>query len=66
VEKATIYQLTQSIIQQTIQLRQIHKIKTPDAIIAATAVIHNLMLITRNTSDFKQIPGLVLVNPFEP
>ena len=65
VDKATIYQLTQSIIQKTIQIRQIHKIKTPDAIIAATAIMHDLTLITRNTSDFKQIPGLGLVNPFE-
>jgi len=30
----------------------------PDAIIAATAVHHNLTLITLNQTDFKTIPGL--------
>jgi predicted nucleic acid-binding protein len=62
---ATIYSLTERIVVRTIALRQTHKIKLPDAVIAATAFIHNLTLLTRNTSDFKQIPGLPILNPFE-
>lgn len=50
---------------RTITLRQQHKIKTPDAIIAATALIHDTELWTANTADFKSIPGLKLFNPFE-
>jgi toxin FitB len=32
--------------------------RTPDALIAATAIEHQLGLVTRNTKDFKQIHGL--------
>jgi predicted nucleic acid-binding protein len=35
-----------------------------DAIIAATALVHDLSLVTRNEEDFKDIPGLRLVKPF--
>jgi predicted nucleic acid-binding protein len=60
-----VFSLSEPIIIKTIALRQSLKIKTPDAIIAATALTHNLTLLTRNTSDFKQIPELNSVNPFE-
>jgi predicted nucleic acid-binding protein len=65
VNKASIFPLDPSIVQQTIILRQYHKIKTPDAIIAATALIHGLTLVSRNISDFKQISQLQVINPFE-
>jgi len=35
-----------------------------DAIIAATALVYDLILVTNNTDDFKGISGLALVNPF--
>lgn len=65
VNKATVFPLDSPIVQQTIILRQYHKIKTPDAIIAATALIHGLILVSRNVSDFKQISQLQVINPFE-
>jgi hypothetical protein len=34
-----------------------------DSLIAATALTHDLRLVTRNTKDFK-LPGLELVNPW--
>jgi predicted nucleic acid-binding protein len=37
----------------------------PDAIIAATALAENFVLVTRNTDDFKNIAGLELLNPWE-
>jgi len=60
---ANIIALTDDIIELTIQLRKINKLKTPDAIIAATALTHSLALISRNLSDFKNIPGLVVIDP---
>ena len=34
-----------------------------DSLIAATALVHNLRVVTRNTKDF-EFPGLELVNPW--
>ena len=35
-----------------------------DAMIAATAIVHNLTVVTRNVSDFQQF-GVALLNPFD-
>lgn len=51
------------IAQRTISLRQKYRIKTPDAIIAATAMAKNSELWTANTSDFSKIEDLKLHNP---
>ena len=34
-----------------------------DAMIAATAIVHNLTVVTRNVRDFRQF-GVALLNPF--
>ena len=56
--------VTDEIIQQTILLRKKKKIKMADAIIAATAIAENLILLTRNEKDFQNIDNLQLLNPF--
>lgn len=63
IQIATIYSLNENVVQQTIVLRQNHKLKTPDAIIAATALVHNFAIISRNFTDFKNIPGLIVIDP---
>ncbi len=65
VEQSVVYSLTEVVIQQTISLRQKHHIKLPDAIVAATALTENKTLLTRNLNDFKNIPGLNLLNPWD-
>jgi predicted nucleic acid-binding protein len=30
----------------------------PDALIAATGIVHQLTLLTRNVADFRKAPGL--------
>jgi predicted nucleic acid-binding protein len=63
---ATVYDNINAAIQtQTIALRQAYKIKLPDAIIAATALVYSLTLLTRNIDDFKNIDGLNVINPWE-
>ena len=37
---------------------------TEDAMIAATAIVHRLTVVTRNVRDFSEL-GVVLQNPFE-
>lgn len=34
-----------------------------NAIIAATALVHNMELVTRNIADFDKLPGLDCTNP---
>ncbi len=36
-----------------------------DALIAATAMVHGLMIVTRNVTDFEPV-GVALLNPWEP
>jgi len=50
------------VIDRAIQLRRQVKIKAPDAIVAATALLQGAELVTRNTADFKQIPGLSIID----
>jgi predicted nucleic acid-binding protein len=51
------------IISHCVTLRKNKKIKTPDAIIAATALAHNYTIITNNEKDFANIKGLRFINP---
>jgi predicted nucleic acid-binding protein len=65
VDNATVYALTDEIVQKTIEIKKAQRLKLPDAVIAATALVHGFQLITRNTGDFFNLPGLQIVNPFE-
>jgi len=46
--------LTQDIAKQAVVIRKQRKIKLPDAIIQATAQVHNALLVTRNVRDFPE------------
>jgi predicted nucleic acid-binding protein len=63
IQYSVVYELTEDIILRTIALRRSRRIKVPDAIIAATALVYDLTLITHNLSDFEGIPGLKLLDP---
>jgi hypothetical protein len=65
INDALVIELEQAIKIKTADIRKQHKIKLPDAIIAATAVVYDLTLITRNTKDFENISSLSTVNPWE-
>lgn len=64
IDDVTIIELEKPIKLKTAEIRKINRIKLPDAIIAATALIHNLTLITRNIKDFDNIRGLKVINPW--
>lgn len=55
-----LIQIDKQIMEKTIQLRRKYKIKLPDAIIAATAIIHDIPLITADIG-FCKIDSLQMV-----
>ena len=59
---AEVIEVDKLIIQNCIYLRKTQKIKLPDAIIAATALSRNLILITNNEKDFAAIQNLTVIN----
>lgn len=61
----TLLSITDAVADKAIELRQQKRMSLGDALIAATALLHNCELATRNTDDFKHVPGLTLFNPFE-
>jgi predicted nucleic acid-binding protein len=63
---AKIFYVDDFIADKTIDLRKKYrKLKLGDAIIAATALANNLILISRNTKDFEDIFGLTCINPYD-
>jgi predicted nucleic acid-binding protein len=62
---STILDIEEDIVNKTIIIKKSRRIKLPDAIIAATAIVHKITLVTRNTADFKGIEGLDLINPYD-
>lgn len=63
VQKCNILPLTDEIAKRTYLIRRQHRIKLPDAVIAATALEHGMELLTHNTSDFNNINGLNIIDP---
>ncbi len=59
---AVVYGLTDVVVNRTIDLRKQYRIKLPDAIIAATALVYGATLISRNNRDFRVIDGLVCLD----
>lgn len=55
--------ISNEIITEAIRLRKNFNLSVGDAIIAATAKVHNLSLYTNNESDFSGITFLNIVNP---
>jgi predicted nucleic acid-binding protein len=60
-----VIELEQSIKLKTAEIRKAYRIKLPDAIIAATALVYGLTLLTRNIEDFRIIVDLDILNPWE-
>lgn len=64
IADSNILNINEKVIANCIKIRKGKKIKTPDAIIAATAITYGYTLITNNTKDFESIKYLKFINPF--
>jgi predicted nucleic acid-binding protein len=54
------YPVDRQIADEAGRIRRESGIRLPDALIAATALVHGLTFDTRNLSDFRRVPGLRL------
>jgi len=61
--RLTVHPLDGAVVERAMALRQERKMGLADAIIA-TALVHDMPLVTRNEDDFKHVTGLHVVNPF--
>lgn len=60
-----ILSISQVVISQAVTLRQRKKMSLGDALIAGTALVYDLTIVTRNVADFSWITELKLLNPFD-
>ncbi|NOT59592.1 MAG: type II toxin-antitoxin system VapC family toxin [Acidobacteria bacterium] len=65
-QQVTVLPLLSTIVDRAILLRQTKKMSLGDALVAATALEHQLKLVSRNKGDFIWIPGLQVFDPFDP
>ncbi|MFH1146075.1 MAG: type II toxin-antitoxin system VapC family toxin [Pseudomonadota bacterium] len=65
LEFANVYPVDEEVAEKTISIRRGMNIRLADAVIAATALLNNMTLATRNVDDFKKIQALEVFNPFE-
>src|ERR1700740_365759 len=64
INGSIVLSIDDKVVSKTIDIRKTEIIKLPDAIIAATAFVNDLILLTRNTRDFSKIGGLQIIDPF--
>jgi predicted nucleic acid-binding protein len=69
VRDSAVLGINEDIIQSAITVRKNAKIKLPDALIAATAIVNNYTLISNNEKDFSKVVsleiGLKYMNPMK-
>ena len=58
VNNATIIDLDEAVVIETIKIRQKSSTKLPDAIIAASCIVNDCCLLSNNSKDFEKINGL--------
>ena len=63
ISDSLIFNITPEVVTICVKLRKGRRIKTPDAIIAATAIANDFTLVTDNEKDFENIPKLKVINP---
>lgn len=63
ITNSNVLGIDDAIIAETVRIRKSYKLKLPDSLIAATSLIHDLILVADNDKDFIRIPFLEYLNP---
>jgi predicted nucleic acid-binding protein len=58
IADCNIFEISPEVISNCVKIRKHKKIKTPDAIIASSAIANGFILITNNKRDFENIKHL--------
>jgi len=62
---STLLPIDQDVLDEAARLRQRRKMSLGNALVAATARVYDLPLLTHNLADFDWIEGLVVVDPID-
>lgn len=54
---------SQEVFDNAIAIRKTYNLKLGDSLIAATAIVNDLSIYTRNLSDFEKVTGAACINP---
>jgi predicted nucleic acid-binding protein len=54
LERLDVLPIDQAVAERAVQNRRQMRIRLPDAVIFATAQVHGMILVTRNTRDFDE------------
>jgi hypothetical protein len=63
ISTSNLIGVSQEIVEKCAAIRKNYRLKLPDALISATALVHNLTLVADNDKDFALISELTLINP---
>ncbi|MFZ4858797.1 MAG: type II toxin-antitoxin system VapC family toxin [Desulfuromonadaceae bacterium] len=63
LQEFRLIEISSPVMELSVEIRRKKKMKLPDAIIAASAVHHDLILVTRNIKDFKGT-AIKILDPF--
>ena len=55
------FNIDDPVAEETIQIRKKYKLKLGDALISATSIMHEAVLVTRNEKDFAKVEGIKLL-----
>jgi hypothetical protein len=64
LQRFTVTGLSDEVADQAITLKRKYRLRTPDSIIAATAIVHDAVLVSRDDAHLGKVTEIRLLNPF--
>jgi predicted nucleic acid-binding protein len=58
-------EINNTVAEETIRIRKKYRLRLPDAVICATLIIHDKILVSRNEKDFIRVNELKFLNPYQ-